>query len=400
MNKFLALMIAVIVSAPVVGQSSRPIVFTGKIMDQDTHAPIPYVNMLVADTYMGTSSDRSGSFVMKLAADYAHAEILVSCVGYQSKTIHLHASGKDQRIFLKKEVKTLAEYTNYDRPLSSTEILKCVFQNEGNVPRTQEALAYISGRGSDGKDTIYDLDLIAKVSYTTMGRAIDILEKRDNLPPNSGKMQRRDLAGTIFASAMFNYLSPTNFHHFDIEKIEQNKDIDLSPVSLSMYENEICFVINYTFPEPKPKHTKNSFRKKIEMLRGVITVRQSDFLILQWTIEGEYNEQFAQKLADTGKAHYGISPLSYEHVRNYRIVDGHSMLSYEGLFRKDIIIDTDLKQYKTSTAHECFIFNTTKTDGVYDINSTTNITFNPDNTAYHPEFWDNFNFSFYKEVKR
>jgi hypothetical protein len=77
MNKFLALMIAVIVSAPVVGQSSRPIVFTGKIMDQDTHAPIPYVNMLVADTYMGTSSDRSGSFVMKLAADYAHAEILV-----------------------------------------------------------------------------------------------------------------------------------------------------------------------------------------------------------------------------------------------------------------------------------------------------------------------------------
>jgi hypothetical protein len=82
---------------------------------------------------------------------------------------------------------------------------------KATCPRTQEALAYISGRGSDGKDTIYDLDLIAKVSYTTMGRAIDILEKRDNLPPNSGKMQRRDLAGTIFASAMFNYLSPTNF---------------------------------------------------------------------------------------------------------------------------------------------------------------------------------------------
>jgi hypothetical protein len=400
MNKFLALMIAIIVSAPVVGQSSRPIVFTGKIMDQDTRAPIPYVNMLVAGTYMGTSSDRSGSFVMKLAADYAHAEILVSCVGYQSKTIHLHASGKDQRIFLKKEVKTLAEYTNYGRQLSSAEILKRVFLNEHNVSEYHEALSYIRARGTHDADTLYNLDLVVKARYTREGVGLDILEKRDNLDDRKRKLQRENLNREIFANSMFMYLRPLWFHHFDIEKIEKHKGVTFDPATLSMYNDEVCFVIEYRFPEPKPKNTKSSHRKGIEVLNGTIIVRQSDFLLLQWTIVGKYNEEHAQKLADAGKAHYGISPLSYEHVRNYRIADGRSMLSYEGLFRKDIIIDTDLKQYKTSTAHECFIFNTTKTDGVYDINSTINSTFDPGNTAYHPEFWDNFNFSFYKEVPR
>lgn len=58
----------------------------GKLIDQYTQEPIPYVSVSVDSASLGTITNESGEFRLALPAEYSEAKVLFSSLGYQSKT--------------------------------------------------------------------------------------------------------------------------------------------------------------------------------------------------------------------------------------------------------------------------------------------------------------------------
>lgn len=66
----------------VCASSAQQIKVTGTIRDADTHEPIPFVNIRVAGSSLGTSSDRIGKYILSLAP--GRHEIVYTFIGYHT----------------------------------------------------------------------------------------------------------------------------------------------------------------------------------------------------------------------------------------------------------------------------------------------------------------------------
>ena len=64
---------------------SQTITIVGKITDQTTGKPIPFVNIGVENTFFGTSSNEFGEFKISLSDEYKN--FLISCVGYKTERV-------------------------------------------------------------------------------------------------------------------------------------------------------------------------------------------------------------------------------------------------------------------------------------------------------------------------
>ncbi|MBP5677182.1 MAG: carboxypeptidase-like regulatory domain-containing protein [Bacteroidales bacterium] len=61
--------------------------FPGSVFDGDTKQGIPYAAIHLMDTYIGTSCNESGQFVLHIPKGMEDAKVVVSSLGYQSDTI-------------------------------------------------------------------------------------------------------------------------------------------------------------------------------------------------------------------------------------------------------------------------------------------------------------------------
>ena len=80
-----------IVFIPVVtkAQTIKTRVVRGMVVDARTQEPIPYANIGILDTEIGTLSNEDGSFSIKIPIEYQVKNLLFSSVGYKRKSIPL-----------------------------------------------------------------------------------------------------------------------------------------------------------------------------------------------------------------------------------------------------------------------------------------------------------------------
>lgn len=70
-------------------------VISGKITDQATGKPLPYVNIYFKGTSVGTTSDKHGRYMLRTTQDYD--SIVASFIGYKTQ-VKKYLKGKDQRL--------------------------------------------------------------------------------------------------------------------------------------------------------------------------------------------------------------------------------------------------------------------------------------------------------------
>ncbi|MEI7498908.1 MAG: carboxypeptidase-like regulatory domain-containing protein [Bacteroidota bacterium] len=81
--------------------------YYGKVLEDQKKAGIPNVNLSIADSRVGTVTDKKGVFSFFL--DSIPATLVVSCVGFETKTILLDETSFTLTIYLRREVKMLNE---------------------------------------------------------------------------------------------------------------------------------------------------------------------------------------------------------------------------------------------------------------------------------------------------
>jgi hypothetical protein len=90
------------------GQETLRVKITGRVIDDSTKTPIVNANVFIASSMIGTSSDTSGSFVIR-NVPAGFYELVASCVGYTMSSVKLQlTSGADQQIEMRLSPKLLS----------------------------------------------------------------------------------------------------------------------------------------------------------------------------------------------------------------------------------------------------------------------------------------------------
>lgn len=99
-SPWVAVLMALVAISPSVGlsQEMQRVKITGRVIDDSTKAPVINANVFIANSMIGTSSDTSGSFVLR-NVPAGFNELVASCVGYTMSTVKLQLTpGAEQRV--------------------------------------------------------------------------------------------------------------------------------------------------------------------------------------------------------------------------------------------------------------------------------------------------------------
>ncbi|PKP35046.1 MAG: hypothetical protein CVU00_04045 [Bacteroidetes bacterium HGW-Bacteroidetes-17] len=88
--------------------STQEIDIKGRIIEADTKESIPFAHIFFEGTLNGTTSDINGYFVLKLT-DVSNKPLIVSSVGYKTKTLTNYSSNSEITISLEKNIYMLAD---------------------------------------------------------------------------------------------------------------------------------------------------------------------------------------------------------------------------------------------------------------------------------------------------
>ncbi|MAX72019.1 MAG: hypothetical protein CMC76_13140, partial [Flavobacteriaceae bacterium] len=81
----------------------------GVVLDKETNAPIPYVNISILESTIGTSSDDDGSYSINIKEDDIDKKIHLSSLGYSDTMLTVSSFLKLKTIFLKPLIEELDE---------------------------------------------------------------------------------------------------------------------------------------------------------------------------------------------------------------------------------------------------------------------------------------------------
>ncbi|MHA7842882.1 MAG: carboxypeptidase-like regulatory domain-containing protein [Winogradskyella sp.] len=88
---------------------SQQQVANGVVLDKVTNEPIPYVNISLLESTVGTSSDDDGSYTLKIKEEDLDKNIHLSSLGYKDTTLTVTSFTKSKTIFLQPLVEELDE---------------------------------------------------------------------------------------------------------------------------------------------------------------------------------------------------------------------------------------------------------------------------------------------------
>lgn len=87
----------------------------GVVLDEVTNLPIPYVNISILDSTVGTSSDDDGSYNLRIKEKDLKKRVKLTSLGYENHEIPVSSLLKSQNIFLKPKSETLEEVVIVDK---------------------------------------------------------------------------------------------------------------------------------------------------------------------------------------------------------------------------------------------------------------------------------------------
>ncbi len=63
--------------------------FKSKLVEKGTNNPVPFANVTIANTTLGTATNLNGDFVIKIDKRYYGEKLKISCVGFITRTISI-----------------------------------------------------------------------------------------------------------------------------------------------------------------------------------------------------------------------------------------------------------------------------------------------------------------------
>lgn len=89
--------------------SAGQVLIKGRVVTSDAE-PIPFVNIGIVDTHIGTISELNGEFDLLVPAEYVGQNLLVSCVGFHRQSFKIQATKEQElEVILKENVSQLQE---------------------------------------------------------------------------------------------------------------------------------------------------------------------------------------------------------------------------------------------------------------------------------------------------
>ncbi len=111
------------------GDKDQLIIVSGRVIENNGGNGIAYANIGIRGTYIGTSSDEQGNYVIKMPKEYKHDTIRISCIGYKEMKIAIDGLPSKKIISLTSTVKELAEVRVSAERLTAVKIMKNVIMN-------------------------------------------------------------------------------------------------------------------------------------------------------------------------------------------------------------------------------------------------------------------------------
>jgi len=165
----------------------------GHIIESKTQEPIPFAHIVISGTTIGTISNYSGAFSIKVPHELLTRGIIVSCIGYESKSYKITDFTNKKEpisIALKSDIKTLSVVTITPNNVALKLVERAISKIGNNYPISKTQLeGFLRATMRKGDSIAYVVEgvyLVEKTSYQKgsnkgkikliKGRAVEVIE--------------------------------------------------------------------------------------------------------------------------------------------------------------------------------------------------------------------------------
>jgi hypothetical protein len=231
----------------------------GKVLEKGSTAPIPYVNVSLVGTTIGTSTDESGKFTLRIDESSARREIKFSSIGYISATHEIDsllALSDEIVIELAAEVTLLGEVSVDGLRLIPRDIIshavRSIEKNYNQHPFNAEYYSRIVTQNPTSGG-VYNLESVLFGYYEGYGekqkRKFKLLQKRESgANPIEGHLYWP--SHELFQADLLS--QPEQNGIFALKHIDK---FQLTLEDVTLYDKDTVQVIDYVLPRPRKETT-------------------------------------------------------------------------------------------------------------------------------------------------
>jgi hypothetical protein len=363
---------------------------TGKIVDDETHEPLPFATIALLNKGKGTVTNNNGDFGMKITSEFFNDTLSVSYLGYMGREIPVNkVFGNNLTISMKREFISIPEIIirnqnpleiisrarkaiphNYgDTPVLMTGFYRECILKKSEIQTYSEAILQIYKSAYSG--TIYGDQIKVYKS-----RKLENTNRTDTLAIRlkAGLSTCLELDG---ARSIFDFLTPESISEYSYRMTD-----------IVTYDEESAYAIEFEQKE----------NVELPLFKGTIYINTTDYGILN--VEFEINPKLIYKMKDSfvsASSHsFNTWPVSVKYSVSYRKMNNRYFLNH---VRGDLIFKSSQKKRLFSSQFKVF-FELAITET--ELNNVTRFDreelapihsiFSKTITNYDTQFWGNQDF--------
>jgi hypothetical protein len=370
--------------------SSKFISLKGKVIDGVTKKPIPYTNIYLLSSNIGTISNNDGEFILKVPVNMANMPVRISYMGYKNQDLTLDKIQSQNNIIeLTTEVVTLKELVirSNDPQNLIRSALHNVPANYGTNPYT--CTAFYRESVMQNKQYVGLAEAVLNIYKSRYNNQFDVDRVRVYKGRKSQDVKKMDtimfkMQGGHHAVILLDLAK--NPESFMTEEFFNN--YEYKPVNITNIEGRETYVIEFTQRESIQEPL---YEGKLYIDVNTLAIRRAEFSI------SPYGLQFADKyLVKKKPVGTDVKTVAANYMVNYREQDGKWILNharYEVKFRV-IKRGKFFNKIYTSSADLAITDIDTQNVEKYKFNETlkaSQIFVDHVQNYYDEEFWGNYN---------
>jgi hypothetical protein len=370
--------------------STKFVTVKGKIIDANTRKPIPYTNIYLANSNIGTISNNDGEFILKVPRNNVNALIRISYMGYKNQDLTIEQiEMKNNLIELSTEVVTLKELV-----IRSNDPQNLIRSAIHNIPVNYGTAPYLC-------TAFYRESVMQNKSYVGLAEAVlNIYKSKYNNEFESDRVKVYKGRKSQDVKKMDTIMFKLQGGHQAVVLLDLAKnpetfmteqyfnDYEFKPVNITNVEGRQTYVIEFTQREDIQEPL---YEGKLYIDLNSLAIRRAEFAI------SPYGLQFADKyLVKKKPIGTDVKTIGANYVVSYREQDGKWILNharYEVKFRV-IKRGKFFNKIYTSAADLAVTDIDTKNVEKFKFNETlkpNQVFVDRVDEYYDEEFWGNYN---------
>ncbi|HEX3006693.1 MAG TPA: carboxypeptidase-like regulatory domain-containing protein [Bacteroidales bacterium] len=370
--------------------STKFVTVKGKIIDANTKKPIPYTNIYLTNSNIGTISNNDGEFILKVPRNNVNAPIRISYMGYKNQDLTIEQiEMKNNLIELSTEVVTLKELV-----IRSNDPQNLIRSAIHNIPVNYGTAPYLC-------TAFYRESVMQNKSYVGLAEAVlNIYKSKYNNEFESDRVKVYKGRKSQDVKKMDTIMFKLQGGHQAVVLLDLAKnpetfmteqyfnDYEFKPVNITNIEGRQTYVIEFTQRESIQEPL---YEGKLYIDLNSLAIRRAEFSI------SPYGLQFADKyLVKKKPIGTDVKTVGANYVVSYREQDGKWILNharYEVKFRV-IKRGKFFNKIYTSAADLAVTDIDTKNVEKFKFNETlkpNQVFVDRVDEYYDEEFWGNYN---------